>query len=149
MLVILRRSACPLALLITSVSPAVTLRSSVMVRLSPLIATTRPPFARPANTSSDIAIIADGLICSSMPSSPTANDTCRLSNCSDFNAHRPARCACPWLVQPIKPISSVLMPYLAIAASSRTNSYSVLNSFCGLSHATLATVWRSRARVPV
>ena len=96
--------------------------SSVM--LWALWLTTRPLMARPAKTLSATLITCP--TCGIKPCKPVLKLTVRVSSCSDFNAHCPARCACDWLVQPKIAISSIRMPYLAIARSSRTSSYSVL-----------------------
>ena len=130
----------PLSALTISVSPTLTTtsRSSVTVKKLLDTADTRPPLARPASTSSDTLMILPTV--GIKPSKPVLKVTVRVSNCSDFNAHNPARCACPCDVQPTIDKSSTLTPYLAIAASSRTNSYSVLNFCSGLSHATFAIV---------
>ena len=139
----------PSSPLMTRVSPALAVmaRSRVMTVLVLLIASTRPPVSRPANSSSLISITLAGAGIS--PSSPTLNVTILVSSCSDFNAHNPALWACPLLVQPHACMSATRTPNLAMAFSSLTYSYSVLKWLAGLSHATLATVWRSLARVPV
>ncbi len=61
----------------------------VMLLRSAEILDTRPPLARPANSSSAISITLPGSgIC---PSKPTLNETVRVSFCSDFKAQWPAR----------------------------------------------------------
>ena len=85
----------------------------------------RPPFALPAKIGSANSITLPGK--GIWPSNPTLKVTVRVSSCSDFKAHKPARCACPRDVQPQASSSSKRTCFISeMAFSSRTNSYSVL-----------------------
>jgi len=144
---ICRISVLPLGRLTSSLAPVGTSTSRSTVTTRPATAAIRPPLALPASIGSDSAITVPGF--GMYPSTPTLIVAPRVCSCSVSNAHLPARCAWPLLVQPTASTDTSRTPYSAMASSSNTGSLSVSKPWSGSSNDTMARLCRSRHLLPV